>query len=375
MSSLPIPADVRSMAWRLRREAVLPLMTRIAQEGLDAGREQVLEALVTDAKWEVRKEVAEHLLALGDDHIARFAARLSTDANHYVVSAAKRALDRHRKGVQEQFRRRRGILEVQDQFQTIERLHGRVAADKARRMAERLYDVTVGATVHEMRGIITPLVDWVANMRGQTEAGAMDLTYARKHLPKMHDRLVTLQAVLEDMREFSRTTPTGRTTEALHRLIGEALALCQDWFAATGVDVSVISLTIEVPSTILVEVSRHQLVVALRNVIKNAFESLSTSPTTLVPGAVAISARLDGDLVVIRVTDTGMGLNPDELDEVRKFIPGKTSKKSHGTGFGLPIAWRKMHDHGGSLTIDSRPDAGTAVMMVLPIQTGVLEDE
>jgi signal transduction histidine kinase len=375
MSDLPTPTAVKSLAWRSRREIVLPLMTCIAQDGLNAERELVLEALVTDVKWEVRKEVAEHLLALGDDHIPRFAARLSTDANHYVVSAANRALDRHRKGVQEQFRRRRGIIEVQDQFQAIEQLHGRVAADKARRMAERLYDVTVGATVHEMRGIITPLVDWVASMRGQAETGTIDVAYARKHLPKMHDRLVTLQAVLEDMREFSRTTPTGRTTEALHRLVGEALALCQDWFAATGVDVTMVSLSVDVPHTILVDVSRHQLVVALRNVIKNAFESLSTSPTTLVPGTVAISARFDGDQVVIQVTDTGMGLNPEELDEVRKFVPGKTSKKSHGTGFGLPIAWRKLHDHGGSLAIDSRPDVGTSVMMVLPIQTGALEDE
>jgi signal transduction histidine kinase len=374
MSTFPAPADLRAMAWRSRRGVVAPLMTSIAQDGLDAGRETLLEVLVDDPKWEVRKEVAEHLLDLGDDHIVRFAARLGSDTNHHVVSAAKRALDRHRKGVQEQFRRRRGILEVQDQFQAIERLHGRVAADKARQMAERLYDVTVGATVHEMRGLITPLVDWVAGMRSQAEVGTVDLAYARRYLPRMHDRLMTLQAVLEDMREFSRTTPPGRTTEAVHLLVGEALLLCQDWFTATGVDISMVAVTVEVPPTILVEVSRHQLVVALRNVIKNAIESLAISPTTLVPGTVVIHARLDSDQVVIQVTDTGMGLEPEELEEVRKFVPGKTSKKALGTGFGLPTAWRKLHDHGGDLTIDSRPNAGTTVIMMLPVQAGVAED-
>lgn len=369
------PSSQPVAPWRSRRDGVAPLMATIAATGLNTERERQLDALMADSKWEVRKEVAEHLLSLGEDHLARFAARLSTDANHYVAQAARRALDRHRKGVQEQFRRRRGILEVQDQFLALEKLHGPVAADKAKRMAERLYDVTVGATVHEMRGIITPLADWVASLRSQAEAGTMDLAYARKHLPKMEDRLDTLQSVLEDMREFSRTTPAGRTTEALHRLVAEARSLVQDWFAAAQIDISAVQVTAEVPSTILVSVSRHQIVVALRNIIKNAIESLAESPVRFTAGCVRITARLEDEVVFIQVADTGMGLTVEELDEVRRFVPGKTSKKSHGTGFGLPIAWRKIQDHGGSLVIDSRPDVGTTVTLSLPVQSGFSEDE
>jgi two-component system sporulation sensor kinase A len=117
------------------------------------------------------------------------------------------------------------------------------------------------------------------------------------------------------------------------------------------------------------------MVITLRNIIKNAIESMATSPTSLTPGQVRITACLEDDLAVVRVTDTGMGLTPEELEEVRKFVPGKTSKKSHGTGFGLPIAWRKLNDHGGSLAIDSQPDVGTTVTMALPTQSGTSEDE
>lgn len=224
-------------------------------------------------------------------------------------------------------------------------------------------------------GTVTEMADWVASMRSQADAGCMDLAYARKHLAKMADRIATMQAVLEDMREFSRTTPSGRTTEALHRLVADAVGLCQDWFAASGVDISMVQITAEVPPTILVSVSRHQMVVALRNVVKNAIESLAVSPLRLNPGSVRITARQDEGLVIIRVADTGMGLTAEELDEVRRFVPGKTSKKSHGTGFGLPIAWRKIQDHGGSLSIDSRPDTGTTVTIAVPVQTGISEDE
>jgi len=58
------------------------------------------------------------------------------------------------------------------------------------------------------------------------------------------------------------------------------------------------------------------------------------------------------------------------LAEVRRFVPGGTSKKTHGTGFGLPIAKRKIEDHGGSLAIESKEDAGTTIVITLPIEAG-----
>ncbi len=63
-----------------------------------------------------------------------------------------------------------------------------------------------------------------------------------------------------------------------------------------------------------------------------------------------------------------MGLSVEELDEVRRFVPGGTSKKTHGTGFGLPIAKRKLEDHGGFLAIDSQEDVGTTVTITLPLE-------
>ncbi len=349
-------------------------MATIAQSGLDSDRERTLDALVEDPKWEVRKEVADHLLVLNDDHFLRYSAQLRHDANHYVVQSTRRAMDRRRKGVEEQFRIRRGILEIQDQFAAMKANHGSVAANRARRMSERMYDITVGATVHEIRGLITPLLDWVARLRGQADTGAIDLAYARKHLSRMHDRLETLHAMIEDMREYSWATPAERTTEALHRLVAEAIGQCQDWFDSLAIDISMVAIAVEVPSTILVSVSRYQVVVALRNVIKNAIESLATSPDRFTPGQVRISASLDDDVAIIQVADTGMGLSADEVKDLGRFIPGKTSMKRHGTGFGLPIAWRKLQDHGGSLTITSQPDVGTTVTLFLPIQADDAEE-
>ncbi len=46
-----------------------------------------------------------------------------------------------------------------------------------------------------------------------------------------------------------------------------------------------------------------------------------------------------------------------------------TSKKEHGTGFGLPLAVKIVQsEHGGSLTIESDVGVGTTVIVILPIK-------
>ncbi|MFW6062064.1 MAG: ATP-binding protein [Planctomycetota bacterium] len=92
-------------------------------------------------------------------------------------------------------------------------------------------------------------------------------------------------------------------------------------------------------------------------------------PAYLRGRTVAIAARRAGDCIEIVVRDSGMGLPPEELAEVRQFIPGGTSKKTYGTGFGLPFAKRKVADHGGTLQIDSIEDEGTTVTIVLPTES------
>jgi two-component system sensor histidine kinase HydH len=74
--------------------------------------------------------------------------------------------------------------------------------------------------------------------------------------------------------------------------------------------------------------------------------------------------RSDGN-AELSFTDTGMGLSPMELDELRRFIPGK-SAKPHGSGYGLPTAQRRIAEHGGSLTINSVEDKGTTIVVMLP---------
>jgi signal transduction histidine kinase len=79
-------------------------------------------------------------------------------------------------------------------------------------------------------------------------------------------------------------------------------------------------------------------------------------------GRVGISAGLEGDLLVYRVTDTGIGIAPDKLETVfAEFRQGDASITSEfgGTGLGLSITRKFVELHGGRIWVESEPEKGS----------------
>jgi PAS domain S-box-containing protein len=84
------------------------------------------------------------------------------------------------------------------------------------------------------------------------------------------------------------------------------------------------------------------------------------------PGRIVVSTRLHGDAAEIRVNDNGCGM-PEEV-RARVFDPFFTTKEvGQGTGQGLAIAHSVVKKHGGSITVESRPGAGTSFTIRLPL--------
>ena len=330
----------------------------------------LLLLLADDPKWEVRKDVADCLLLVDEDEFPRLAARLSQDDNAFVRQAAERALDRRRRGRESNQRKRRGLDHVQDQYDSIEQTHGSVAAQRARAMAEQLYDILVGAMIHDMRNFLAPLKSAITSLLGHLADGELDARLFEKNLVKMGHQAEMIERMLEDMRTYSQPTPVQRRRERLADMIHEAQGAVLDTFLATGRDAACVSAHLDVPENLTVDVARFDMVRALMNLMKNAYESHATGPGTFTPGSVWVTARpCDTDRIEIIFRDDGMGLSAEELDDVRRFVPGGTSKKTYGTGFGLPTAKRKIEAHGGSLAIDSKEDQGTTVIVTLSAES------
>jgi signal transduction histidine kinase len=86
-------------------------------------------------------------------------------------------------------------------------------------------------------------------------------------------------------------------------------------------------------------------------------------------GCVGITVSCGTSGFFIEVRDTGIGMSADGIAKAMEpfgQIESAISRKHDGTGLGLPIAKRLVELHGGTLTIASKVDAGTAVTIRLP---------
>jgi cell cycle sensor histidine kinase DivJ len=87
-------------------------------------------------------------------------------------------------------------------------------------------------------------------------------------------------------------------------------------------------------------------------------------------GKVTVFASVEGSRLLLRVTDTGVGIAADDLKRVGDpfFQAGKTYQRRHeGTGLGLSIVKSLIGLHAGEMTVQSKIDEGTTVTVVLPL--------
>ena len=89
------------------------------------------------------------------------------------------------------------------------------------------------------------------------------------------------------------------------------------------------------------------------NLLKNALEAFDGAG-----GKVHVRATEDGEFVCVEFEDDGPGIDPAVRD--RLFEPFVTSKEAgKGTGLGLSISRRIVREHGGDVSVESKPGAGT----------------
>lgn len=87
-------------------------------------------------------------------------------------------------------------------------------------------------------------------------------------------------------------------------------------------------------------------------------------------GSVTVAAEMERSHLVMRVSDTGVGISADDLKRIGDpfFQAGKTYQRRHeGTGLGLSIVKSLVALHGGEMSVQSKIDVGTTITIMLPI--------
>jgi two-component system, NtrC family, sensor kinase len=176
-----------------------------------------------------------------------------------------------------------------------------------------------------------------------------------KIVEKNQDRIANL---VMDMLTYSKDREPERIPSDLTITIDEIVDLMQ-----ARADELHLSLKWERPQNFpIVMIDPEALHRAILNVVTNAFDAVESREN----GEVVISAldMPDKALIAIEIRDNGMGIPPADLQRV--FSLFESTKGARGTGLGLPVSQKIIHEHGGEIVVASQVNEGTTFTLRLP---------
>jgi signal transduction histidine kinase len=104
---------------------------------------------------------------------------------------------------------------------------------------------------------------------------------------------------------------------------------------------------------------------SILNLVGNALDAVADRATRTVQITSAVESG--GGWALISVADNGVGIAPEQFDDL--FKPFVSSKGARGTGLGLAVSRKILREHGGDILVQSTPDVGSTFTLRLPIRT------
>jgi len=120
-----------------------------------------------------------------------------------------------------------------------------------------------------------------------------------------------------------------------------------------------ITLELEIGSNAMVMGDDSELREVLVNMVFNAIDAMPEG------GTLTLSTHTEGDSVIVKVIDTGVGMYPEVRSRI--FDPFFTTKGKAGLGLGLAVSFGIIRRHSGNIEVESQYGSGTEFRITLPL--------
>lgn len=214
---------------------------------------------------------------------------------------------------------------------------------------------------HELKNPLFPLQLTIENLiRSRSQSPEQFEEVFRESSQTLLAELANLKGIISRFSEFSKMPQPQLQPVNVNEVLRGVAQLFQAQFHAPGKPL--IQCRLETDQSLRPIAADPELLHrAISNLVLNAMDAMPQG------GTLTLLTRREAQKAVIEVSDTGIGLTPEEC--ARIFTPYYTSKQ-HGSGLGLAIVQSVVSDHGGTITVRSQPGKGTAFVIELPERTG-----
>ena len=214
---------------------------------------------------------------------------------------------------------------------------------------------------HELRTPVASLKVLAETLQG----GALDdPTVGREFLAKINVETDRLAQMVNELSELSRIESGEVYLNVQSIDIGEVAMRVVERLKAQASRAK-LSLVMDIPASLpkaLADKERVEQV--LINLLHNAIKFTPSQ------GTISVSAKVEGNNVVVAVGDTGVGIPADDLPRIfERFFKADKARAGGGTGLGLAISKHLVEAHSGKIWAESIEGQGSTFTFTLPIVT------
>jgi signal transduction histidine kinase len=248
----------------------------------------------------------------------------------------------------ELFRKTRALERLNSELEdrVTERTSALEKTTQALQEANHRKDEFLAMLAHELRNPLAPIRTAVQLLRLK-ELTEPQRRRARDVIERQVEHLVNL---INDLLDVSRIT-RGMITLQLEPVLLQAIVARAVETARPAIDAHRHSLELDLPDELVsVEGDKTRLVQVIANILHNAAKFMDPG------GRVRLTARREGQFAVIRITDTGIGIAPEQIPKIFELftqVHSGTERAQGGLGIGLALVRRLTEMHGGTVAVQS----------------------
>jgi PAS domain S-box-containing protein len=240
-----------------------------------------------------------------------------------------------------------GALLVMRDVESVRRIEDEIELSRRLSAIGRL----TSGVAHEVKNPINAIVVHLEVLRNKLRELDPDTS---RHLDVIGSEIRRLDRVVQLLVDFTRPVELRLAQVDLRRAVEDVAVLVGPEAAIHGVSVQRTLAAEALPVNVDVDMIKH----ALLNVVKNGIQAMPNG------GLLTLAATHRNGSACVEVSDQGMGIPP--AVQAKIFDLYFTTKPS-GSGIGLPMAYRIMQLHHGSIDFESAENTGTTFRLQLPL--------